>query len=348
MPETDVIIDNAITALFSKLEKLNPLPDEVSEYNKNYLMRYIDNYTFYMGLYRQLFKKAIDKLTKPVADSVFVDYGGGCGMLSYLAKEIGFKTVVYNDIYPVSVSDACIIAKSLNIHIDHYIAGDIKTFVSEINSLNIKPDLVCSFDVLEHIYDWRSWIKEITNINSFFSLLFMTSANARNPFINQRLKKIQLQAEHKGFEKDAGWKESDLNTSFLEERKKIIAAKFSDLKQEEINMLAKKTRGLIKEDIEKLVEAYIASGKITYQPEHPTNTCDPYTGNWAEHLINTDDLKSFSAANNFFVEITNTVYGYSKNKLLNIPKRIMNAVIKLTGKNNLFFSPMYVLEMSKR
>jgi hypothetical protein len=47
-------------------------------------------------------------------------------------------------------------------------------------------------------------------------------------------------------------------------------------------MLAKKTRGLMKDDIEKLVEEYIASGKITYQPDHPTNTCDPYTGNWAD------------------------------------------------------------------
>src|SRR5205809_3436273 len=121
MPQTDVIMDNAIGALFLKLKKLDPLPNDVSEYNKKYLLRYIDNYTFYMGLYRQLFKKAIAKLTKPIADSVFVDYGGGCGMLSYLAKEIGFRTVVYNDIYPVSVSDVRILAKNLNIGIDHYI-----------------------------------------------------------------------------------------------------------------------------------------------------------------------------------------------------------------------------------
>jgi 2-polyprenyl-3-methyl-5-hydroxy-6-metoxy-1,4-benzoquinol methylase len=347
MTETGLIINDATARLSEKLKELNPQLLNISEYNKKYLLRYINNYNFYMSLYKQLLIKAVSKLPRPVSESIFIDYGGGCGILSFLAKEAGFKTVVYNDIYSVSATDAQAIASQLNVHIDNYITGDIETFVNEINRLNIKPDLICSFDVLEHIYNWRSWIKIITKINNPFSLLFMTSANSKNPFINYRLKKIQRTAEYKGFPEKEGWKESDLSTSFLEERKKIIATKFSHLTIEEVNRLAKISRGLIKEDIENLVNDFLLTGKITYQPTHPTNTCDPYTGNWAENLINTNELKDAASDNNLTIEITNSYYGYSNNNFLDFPKYLMNLMIKLTGKNNLFFSPMYVLEITK-
>lgn len=343
----NLLINDAVNKLNIKLKNLDINSLDISEYNKKYLLQYLNYYDFYMSLYKQLLSKAINKLSKPITEAVFVDYGGGCGILSFLAKEIGFKTVVYNDIYAVSASDANTIAKKINITISYCITGDIEKCVNEINTLNIKPDLICSFDVLEHIYNLRSWIKTITEINNPFDLLFITSANSKNPFINKRLKKIHHKAEYIGFTKTTGWKQSDIHTSYLEERKKIINAKFSGLTSKEINMLAANSRGLIKEDIEQLVETFLQTGKLNYIP-HSTNTCDPYTGNWAENLINIGHLKNIAITNNLFVEVTNTYYGYSKNKLLNLPKRFINAFIKIAGKNNLFFSPMYVLEISKK
>ena len=343
----DSLINDAINSLGAKLKNLDVSLVDISAYNKKYLLRYINNYEFYMSLYRQLLSKAINKLSKPITDSVFVDYGGGCGILSFLAKELGFKNVVYNDIYDVSINDATTIAKHLNITIDNYITGDVEKFVYEINKLNIKPDLICSFDVLEHIYNLTSWFKAISEINNSFDLLFITSANSKNPFIKQRLKKIHQQAEYKGFAQETGWKQSDISASYLEERKKIIRRKFPQLSFEEINMLATKSRGLIKEEIEELVETFLQTGKINYVP-HPTNTCDPYTGNWAENLIDINDLKNIAHQNNFCIQITNTYYGYSQHKLLNLSKSLLNALIKITGKHNLFFSPMFVLDISKR
>ncbi len=342
------LVENSIRKLRIKLKALNLSSLDISAYNKKYLSKYIDNYDYFMHFYKQLLTKAIDKLPKPVSESVFVDYGGGCGILSYLAKEVGFKTVIYDDIYPVSVNDAKIIAGIIHINIDYFIYGDIDQFVTTINSLRLKPDLICSFDVLEHIYDWRLWIKTITKIDDQFSLLFMTSANSKNPFINRRLKKIQVQAENKGFTKYDGWKESDLNTSFLEERKKIIASKFENLKNKEINLLAKATRGLIKTDIEKVVDGFLQTGNIQYKPVHSTNTCDPYTGNWAEHLINIDELKTFIKSNDLNIEITNVYHSYSKNKLLDPLKYLMNLFMKILGNRSLFLSPMYVLEIEKK
>lgn len=342
------IINEAIEKLFSKIQVLNPRNLNISEYNKNYLIKYIDNYSFYMSLYSQLLLKALLKLNKPISESSFIDYGGGCGMLSYLAKEIGFKTVVYTDIYKISVNDTQIISKSLDIAIDYYICGDTEEFINEINHFNIKPDLICSFDVLEHIYDLEFWIKTIANIKSEFSLLFMTSANSGNPFITNRLKKLHIQSEKNGCEKNCRWKNIYLNTSFLEERGNIIRNKFPDLKNDDINLLSLNSRGLKKDDIEKVVYDYIKTGKICYKIKHPTNTCDPYTGSWTEKLIDLKQLKILIKSNNLIVDITNSFYGYSNNKILNAPKYLLNQLIRVLGPKNLFFSPVYTLEIQNK
>ena len=340
-------IEVAIKSLHSKLHKLEVKSLQISDYNKEYLKKYIHNYSFYMSLYSQLLHKSIKKLDKPISQSVFVDYGGGCGILSYLAKEVGFKSVIYNDIYEISVNDTKIISKEINIEIDSYIQGGVHEFTNEINLKNLKPDLICSFDVLEHIYNLKEYFNSISGINSQFSLLFMTSANAKNPYINYKLKKIQIRAEFHGLDKTIGWKESDLNSAFLEARKKIIKKKFSKLKDDEIEELSIKTRGLRKDDIEKVVKNYIHNNKIGYHIEHPTNTCDPYTGNWTENLINLTQLKKIVQKNNLKFDITNSFYSYSNNKILNFPKLVLNLMIRFLGPKHLFFSPTYTLEIQK-
>lgn len=340
-------ITNAVQRLSLKLHELDLEKLAISEYNRQYLKRYIDQYNFYMSIYSQLFSKAITRLNKPISESVFVDYGGGCGMLSYVAFELGFKEVIYNDIYPVSVADVKTICKALDIKIDQFIEGDIIAFAHQVNKENIKPDLICSFDVLEHIYDLEKWFQTIAKIHHNFSLIFMTNANALNPIIARRLKKLQIKAENEGLTKKKGWKEIDESTSFLALRKNIISSKFSELGGEEIELLSAKTRGLRKEDIEKVVKDYIETGKIAYRIGHPTNTCDPYTGNWTEHLIDLKQLKAMIIKNNLLFDISNSFYGYSKNKMLNLPKFLINQLIKILGKRHLFLSPTYTLEIQR-
>lgn len=343
----DKQIEVAIDKLFSKIGTLDIPGLSISEYNQNYFKKYIDNYLFYMSLYSQLFKKALKKLNKPICESSFVDYGGGCGMLSCLAKEIGFKHVIYNDIYDQSVSDARKISKKLELKIDHFICGDIENFVSELDHYNIKPDLICSFDVLEHIYSLEKWFKHIALIDNRFSLLFMTSANPVNPFISARLKKMQTISECEGVNKTYGWKEIDANTSYKEERSRIIQKRFPLLNETEVNHLVGKTRGLRIEDIENLVQKFIDGKRIDYQIKHPTNTCDPYTGNWVEHLINLKELKQLIEKNDLRVEITNSSYGFNDNKKLNIVKYFLNQLIKVSKPSFLFFSPTYTIEVEK-
>jgi 2-polyprenyl-3-methyl-5-hydroxy-6-metoxy-1,4-benzoquinol methylase len=341
------ITEHAINSLYKKLRLLNIEQLDVSAYNKKYLSTYIKNYSFYMGLYKQLLNKTLDHLHKPVNETTFIDYGGGCGILSYLAKEMGFKNVVYTDIYKVSANDAKVISEALKIKPDHFIAGDIDEFINQIKRLNLKPDVICSFDVLEHIYDWKLWIEKTMKLSEHFSLLFMTSANGANPFIKRKIKRIHLQTEYKGFNKDEGWKDIDLETAFFTERKKIISTAFPGFNKDDVTLLAKESRGLIKADIEKLAADFIKTRKINYHFPHPTNTCDPYTGSWSENLIDINELKTFIESKNLKVDITNALHSYGNSKIQNTLKYILNVVIKISGRHNLFFSPAYVLEIDK-
>jgi len=345
--EENNIILKAVDRFHSKLQALNPKYLEISDYNKDYLIKYLNNFYFYMSSYKQLLQKAVRKLIKPVSESTFIDYGGGCGLLSFLAKETGFRTVIYNDINNDSVKDAQHISKKLGITIDLFIPGDVDDLINEINNHSISPDLICSFDVLEHIYDLESWIKSIAGLNREFYLLFMTSANSCNPFIFKRLKNLHEKSEYQGYEKNIRHNESFLNTSFLEERKKIINNKFPGLKEEEVNLLALKSRGLIKDLIEKLAENYIGTGKVIYKIEHPTNTCDPYTGSWTEKLIDIKHLRRLITSYGLYTSISNSFYGYNNNKLLNAIKYMLNLAIRVTGPGNLLISPTFTLEICK-
>jgi hypothetical protein len=340
-------ISIAIKKLFSRLQVLNLQNLEISDYNRIYLQKYINNYYYYMTSYSQLLQKAIDKLKKPVIESTFIDYGGGCGLLSLLAKETGFRTVVYNDIDKSTLHGAQIISKNLDIIIDDFICGDVGELIAEINHRKVIPDVICSFDVLEHIYDLELWIKTIAGINYEFSLLFMTSANSCNPFISNRLKKLHFKSEYLGFEKNIRNNNAFLSTSSFEERKNIIRNQFSELKPEDIEFVAKKTRGLNKSNIENITGEYIKTGEITYKIRHPTNTCDPYTGSWTERLIDLRELKILINSYNLDVTISNSLYGYNNNKTVNALKYLLNILIRLTGPKNLLLSPTYTLEISR-
>lgn len=341
------LIYNASTRLYLKLKELELSSLNISEYNKNYVNKYLNNYLFYIPLYTQLLQKSISKLNKPISESTFIDYGGGCGILSFLAIELGFKNVIYSDLYSVSVSDTKILSSKLDLTINEFICGDIEEFIDKLFKNNIKPDLICSFDVLEHIYDLENWFNKLSQIKNNFHLIFMTSANSHNPFVRNRLKKLQLKAEHQGSITSFGWKKSDTRTAYIEVRKEIIKKTYPNLNSFDVELLSKKTRGLRKDHIHKVVLEFLKSSEINYQINHPTNTCDPNNGNWTENLIDLNFLTNILIEKKYNIKYTNSFYSYSKNKVLNLPKYILNFLIKKLGPENLFFSPTYTLELEK-
>lgn len=343
--KSEILINNAINNLSDKLRDLDLDSLSISDYNKRYLKDYIDNYDFFMPLYKKLLVKVIHKLSKPINESSFVDYGGGCGILTFLAIEMGFQKVIYNDIYEVSTNDVAIIAKEIDLKVDEFITGGISQFVSFVKERNIQIDHICSFDVLEHIYDLKSWVTKISQLTKPFTICFMTSANSSNPYVNRKLKKIHYKAEYLGSKKKKGWKERDTHLPFLEIRKKMIEERFKNLEQDKILLLAKNTRGLFGEDILSYAKKQLENKTFKDNLIHATNTCDPYTGNWAEHIIDLKKLRKLIENDNTKVKFTNSFYSYSSNKVLNLPKYIINFIMKILGEQNLFLSPSYTLEI---
>ncbi len=164
-----------------------------------------------------------------------------------------------------------------------------------------------------------------------------------------RLKKLQRMAEKNGLSESKGWKEMDYSGSFIEARASIIRNSFNDLSEIEIEKLALNTRGLMQGDIIKNVKTYLKKGVLNYHFNHPTNTCDPYTGNWTENLIDIDQLKhKLETKYNVEVVFSNSSYSYSNNKFLNLPKYLLNMGMKLDGSKHLFLSPTYTLEIYNR
>jgi hypothetical protein len=112
---------------------------------------------------------------------------------------------------------------------------------------------------------------------------------------------------------------------------------------EKVEQLACSTRGLLKRDIEKCVDEFRLQGSITYQINHPTNTCDPNTGNWEEHLMDFEWLEQILKNAGFSVKIMPGYY----NTYGSLPKKsvkvLFNAMIQFLGRRGMFIAPYYVV-----
>lgn len=340
-------VEIAVSKIFSRIREIGLKDLDISVHSLEYLKKYRNNATFFTEAYTQLLKKAVKKLTRPINESSFIDYGGGCGILSLIAREAGFRRVVYNDLFKPELNDARRIATSIDIVIDYYICGDAGELVNEIKLKNIEVDLICSFDVLEHIYNFDNWINTVYELNSF-SILFMTSANPDNPYIRRRLRKIHYISENLGCKNNIRNGDVFNDNSFLKEREIIIRNIYPELSDKEIYFLSEKCRGLMKDGIEKVVSEYISTGMVSYHFDHPTNTCEPYTGNWAERLIDLEQLKLTAEKPGLKVRITNSLFCYSGNAILNITKYLINIIISLASPEWLLISPAITVEIDKR
>ena len=56
-----ITINEAANSLYSKIQFLNLQNLNISEYNRNYLKKYVDNLSFYTSQYSLLFVKALKK-----------------------------------------------------------------------------------------------------------------------------------------------------------------------------------------------------------------------------------------------------------------------------------------------
>ena len=86
-------IDEAAGRLHSKLVGLDLESIDVSDYNKKYLKSKLSSMTTNMRIYSYILALSLAESKISFDKFVFMDYGGGSGLLSLLAKEVGIGTV---------------------------------------------------------------------------------------------------------------------------------------------------------------------------------------------------------------------------------------------------------------
>jgi hypothetical protein len=342
------IVNEAANRLYYKLEGIDIETLDISDYNKRYFGSLLKNLRSNLQRYAYILVWSITKIDIPLKKLVFLDYGGGSGMLSLLAKECNIGTVIYNDIYDVSARDAELIGKAIGDQADYYIPGDIDKVIDFLKTKSINCNAIANYDVIEHIYDIEEFLKKISLISDDNNLrvFFSSGANPYNPLIKRKLVKNHHRCELLDRESIFGRKERDPLESYLKIRKKMIKNLNPGLSENQVVYLAAATRGLIEYDIKKAVNEFLTSGSVTFKqkyPQYPTNTCDPYTGNWAEHLMDIYQLRNVLQSENFQADIWCGYYGDSNTLLKCLAARSLNLLIKSSGRYGLIFSPFFTL-----
>jgi hypothetical protein len=110
-----------------------------------------------------------------------------------------------------------------------------------------------------------------------------------------------------------------------------------------MDVLASRTRGLRSLDIERAVEAFESMGELPPIPEHPTNTCDPYTGNWCERLLDPRKVAGKLCDSGFTVRVLAGYYGSHGcgSRLKRLARLGANATIRTLGAWGLTLAPFY-------
>lgn len=289
-------------------------------YRNNYYRKDLTAMAGILKLYSYHIIWAINMCKKPVKEITLVDYGGGLGLMSLLAKTMGIGTVIYCDIDPKFVEAAHGIATVTGNIADKYIIGDVDALVEVMKKDKI--DCLVSYDVLEHIYDLDEHINILCNSSCSPRVLFMSSgANMFRPVYVRSVLHTQRNLELQNFGK----------------RLTIIKNCGPSLSKDEIVKIGKKTRMLKSNQIQEVVDKYIRTKKIeiprllganAYDP-YRSNTVDPETGWWAEHLFNPFYLAHVLRKQGYKSKILPGFHGGRKRYILNVFIRIACTVLAL-------------------
>ena len=341
-------LNSAAEQLWERLRKLDVMELSISDYNKRYFGEILRDLKASLQLHCYILAYALKEIRLPYSEVVFVDYGGGTGLLALMAKELGIGTVIYDDIYDVSCHDARVIAESIDQQAEYYVLGDIDDLVRFVESKSIFCNAIASYDVIEHIYDVEAFLRKLVHLSREQLTVVMSSgANSLNPLTNLHLKRAQMNVEHRDREPKWGDKPRDCHRAYIKVRKEIIYCYLREcghnLPENEIWGLAQRTRGLSEKDICKAMSEYLKTGNLTYRPSHPTNTCDPYTGNWEEHLLDPYALASVLAQSGFRTQVLIGFYGDPRNAFKKSLAHILNLAITALGQNGIRLAPSYTL-----
>ncbi len=327
--------------------KLNQIQiDAISPelYCRKYLIHLLQHRTYFLTIYAIVLDKLLLHSKKHMSEISLVDIGAGNGLLGLFAKYVGFKSVYINDSNQRFVAASQQLALQLKIEPDGFIYGGIEEV--QLYFKTETPDAVVGTDVIEHIYNLNIFFETIQLMNPEMVSVFTTASNPENYFKVQHLRKLQRKDELEGGnpEDNELFGEKPL-ASFLNMRKGIIVAHFSDITAGDLEILAQRTRGMIEVDILKVIDQFRLYGTLPPMLVNDTNTCEPYSGSWTERILQISEYQSIYQSCGFQVNIYNGFYDEDKKGLKKLLNKIFNGAVRIFG---IQIAPFIIFAGSKK
>jgi hypothetical protein len=304
------------------IQSVNPGNLAVSAYYKSYFKKQLAQPDYQLYVLNEILETAASQLNKPIEGATLVDFGGGTGLMSQLAKFKGWAKVVYLDIYDVATKDAQSLAQATGFEADEYLTGGL----ADLHSV---PDALVSMDVIEHIFDLKQFFDTAFGLNPNLIQVHVTGANTYNPLVRRKLMKMQYQNEFEDRPFGEDSKLRDEHRAFFHVRKEWVVKHYGNVYTEkEITEIATNSRGLTFDKLRDLLN----NAQIPNPPKHPSNTCDPHTGNWSERLLTQKDLNNFLSDTNWKTRYKTLKYNtYNKSGIKHWIVKITNFLLTLSG-----------------
>lgn len=334
----------------NKLLTINLFNLGLSEYTIRYLKEKIfgESAANSFQCYNYLLSLLLHEREALFNEYAIVDYGGGSGLISFIAKAAGIKKVIYCDIYDISAQDTRKLSDALGFGPDEYVVGDIDDLSSFIEEKEITVNGICSYDTIEHIYNINAFFDTLSRIKSKqLKIVLASAANTENYLVNRRLRNIQKSFENVKRQPEPGHKKRDTLEDYFSARKDIILAYKPAITENIATDLTRKTRGLMKGEIIHSTDEYLDKGHISYIVKDPTNTCDPYTGNWCEKLMDLNELIHSLTQLGFNSELLPGIW-FDTSRPFHFKRVLLNKIIKLLGRYAMPIAPYYILYGTKR
>lgn len=330
-----------------QLELLDVEELRLEAYPAFYLRYLLQHKMHYLKLYLQVLQKLLNQVGKQPADLCLIDYGTGNGLLAMLAAVAGFSKVIAIDADPVFLKAAQQTAEAMAINQIQFLLATEEN-MGQLISVE-KPAVLAGTDVIEHIYNLELFFQAIYQMKHIETIVFTTASNPENPFIVNKYRRMHLKEELMGGDVDDRKLFGEAHPSFLSIRKKMIRDYQPQLKEDVLHQLATATRGLKRKDIATFVDAFLQTGRIGKVISHPTNTCDPETGSWAERMVDLQDFQELFNQNGFCFHVSNGFYDrYKGNVLKRAVVFLLNTFIKWVPQPGIKLSPFIFLVGQRR
>ncbi len=316
-------IRQAAKTLVSQLKAIDYERLPISKYNKCYIARLKPVLSYYMKIYADCLLKGLESVGSAPKDITFIDYGGGSGFMSMLAKQAGIGRVIYIDLNPDSVDTIRVLKALAGTGPDIILHGDSDTLADWCSANKVKPQLLIATDLIEHVYDLSAFFDNLAAIDNKMQMLFTTASTPFNPYVKRKLHRLMTTWEKE----------------YYALRLHYIHLHFPALSPAEAKEAARKTRGLTFPHIRKAVE----NGSYPLLKD-AFNTCDPRNGNWTERILPIETYRSLAKPFGYQVQIGKGFYNTDRpNPISALISSGINGLIRISGKAGFLFAPFITL-----